>query len=64
MKNALISLILLGSLSTFMACSGDDSPAIVPPNELDATFLYTIDSENPNTIRFTANPQVATWYTH
>jgi hypothetical protein len=58
--------IIYGSIifMIFLSCSEDDSMVSVLPTEEDASFTYTVDDENENTIHFSANPSLDTWFTH
>lgn len=58
-----MAFILL-AVFTFSACSSDEETLTNPPTDADAAFTYTVDSENPNKIYFTASPSVETWYEH
>lgn len=58
-------LFLLLALLLSAGCATDDDPVAVPaPSSEEATFTYTTDPENPNTLVFSASPEVETWYTH
>lgn len=58
-------LFLLLALLLSAGCATDDDPVAVPaPSSEEATFTYTHDPENPNTLVFSASPEVETWYTH
>lgn len=58
----LACLLLIG---LFSACNEEEEqPMAPPPSSEEARFSYTIDPDNPNLIRFTANPGIETWYTH
>lgn len=58
-------LFLLLALLLSAGCATDDDPiAVPPPDSEEAAFTYSFDPENPNTVIFTASPDVETWYTH
>lgn len=64
-NNLLLSgLILLTITITLNSCGGEEEVVVPPPTEADAPFTYQVDSENPNMIHFTGNPQVETWFEH
>lgn len=46
------------------SCSSDDEMIMPAPSSDSATFTYSFDTENPNKVFFTAQPDVSTWYTH
>jgi hypothetical protein len=65
MKKLIKKIVYLSLISIiFMSCGEDDSLETVIPTEADASFSYTVDEENENTIHFKADPTFETWFTH
>ncbi len=66
MKTRLFSLQFLILAMSFIAtsCSDDTEESVPVPESVNATFNYVFDSENPNKIKFTAQPDMDSWYTH
>lgn len=54
---------MLGIILIFARCAEDVYVPIAPQSE-DAAYSFTFDTENPNKVLFTANPEVETWYSH
>jgi hypothetical protein len=64
-KDLFIKIACLAMLvSVLISCATDATQEAVLPAGADASFSYTVDDENPNTIHFEANPAVDTWFTH
>jgi PKD repeat protein len=59
----LSKFLMLGIILISMGCSEKDYVAIAPQSE-DAAYSFAFDTENPNKVLFTANPEIETWYTH
>jgi PKD repeat protein len=59
----LSKFLMLGIILISISCTEDDYVAKAPQSE-DAAYSFAFDTENPNKVKFTANPEVETWYTH
>ena len=55
---------MLGIILISTGCADDDKFVAYVPTSEDAAFSFTFDEDNPNTVIFTANTEVETWYTH
>jgi hypothetical protein len=64
-RNFSIRILAIGLLCCTLACSNNnDLDETVAPTSENATFTYVFDSEDPNKVLFTGQPDVTTWYTH
>ena len=59
----LSKFLMLGIILISIGCTEDDYVAKAPTSS-DAAFSFSFDTENPNKVLFTANPEIETWYTH
>jgi PKD repeat protein len=61
--NFLSKFLMLGIILILIGCAEQDYIATAPQSE-DAAYSFAFDTENPNKVVFTANPEMETWYTH
>ncbi len=59
----IIYTLMIGTVALFSSCDDDDVVYPAPTAE-DAIFIFSVDTENPNTVNFSAVESDNNWYTH
>ncbi|MGB0429706.1 MAG: PKD domain-containing protein [Bacteroidia bacterium] len=62
--NYILSFVLSLALFFATSCGTDETETTPKPDNTEAAFTYTVDSENPNKYSFSANPNVDFWFSH